>query len=141
MAYWDTSAILPLCVTQATSSLVRRLLKRDGRMIVWWGTPVELRSTLARLEREDVLSASGRRLAMSRLTVLQRSWREILPTEKVRSLAEDLPDHCGLCAADCFQLAAAVVWCRERPRGRSFICFDRDLAAAADRAGFSVIAP
>ena len=76
---------------------------------------------------------------MSRLAVLQRSWGEILPTEKVRSLAEEMPEQYGLRAADCFQLAAAVVWCRERPRGREFVCLDQELAQAADRAGFAVI--
>lgn len=100
---------------------------------------MELRSALARLVREGALSDGGRRRAVSRLAVLQRSWGEILPTEKVRSLAEQMPEQYALRAADCLQLAAAVVWCRERPRGRAFVCLDQELARAADRAGFTVI--
>ncbi|MDQ7843436.1 MAG: hypothetical protein QN141_11835 [Armatimonadota bacterium] len=38
-----------------------------------------------------------------------------------------------------FQLAAALVWCRERPRGRSFVCLDRALALAAGTLGFAVV--
>ena len=65
-------------------------------------------------------------------------WDEILPTEKVRSLAEDLPDSHGLRAADAAQLAAALVWCRERPKQRPMVCFDERLRTAAAALGFSV---
>lgn len=43
-------------------------------------------------------------------------------------------------AADAVQLAAALVWCRERPRNRPFVCFDRGLAASGTVLGFRVIA-
>jgi predicted nucleic acid-binding protein len=81
----------------------------------------------------------GRALAAARLAVLRRAWVEVLPTERVRSLAEVLPEQYDLRAGDAFQLAAAAVWCRERPRNRSFVCYDRRLALAAERMGFQVI--
>jgi hypothetical protein len=37
------------------------------------------------------------------------------------------------------QLAAALVWCNERPRRRVMVCFDERLAAAAEQAGFTLI--
>lgn len=41
-------------------------------------------------------------------------------------------------AADAAQLAAALVWCRERPKQRPLVCFDERLRAAATAVGFSV---
>ena len=107
-------------------------------MVVWWGTPVESRSAFARLVREGALSDTERAKAVTLLNQLRRSWDEIQPSEHVRSVAEDLPDRYGIRAADAVQLAAALVWCHERPRKRAFICFDDDLAKAASAAGFAV---
>jgi hypothetical protein len=56
----------------------------------------------------------------------------------VREIARDLPSAYGLRAMDSFQLAAALVWCREKPRNRPFITADIDLSNAATQAGFSV---
>jgi predicted nucleic acid-binding protein len=107
-------------------------------MIVWWGTPVEARSALARLLREGHLTPEKRLRAAARLAQLRVAWDEILPTEKVRSLAEEMPDTHGVRAADAVQLAAALVWCRERAKQRPFVCFDADLRMAATALGFSV---
>jgi predicted nucleic acid-binding protein len=110
-------------------------------MIVWWGTPVEVRSALARLVRDAHLTAEGRGRAVNRLGQLRVAWDEILPTEKVRLLAETLPDTYGVRAADAVQLAAALVWCRELPKQRPFVCFDERLRTAASALGFSVRPP
>jgi predicted nucleic acid-binding protein len=107
-------------------------------MIVWWGTPLEVRSALARLVREGQLVSDDRTRAVDLMTRLREAWDEILPSEKVRSLAEDMPDTHGLRAADAAQLAAALVWCKERPKGRAFVCFDQRLRTAASTLGFSV---
>ena len=139
MPFWDASAVVPLCHRQPATSVLRRLLTEHPRPVVWWDTAVEVRSALARLLREGALTAHGQQQALQRLSLLRRSWAEVLPTEALRSLAEDLPDIYGLRAADSLQLAAALIWCRERPRGRAFICFDDRLAEAAAAAGFDVI--
>lgn len=44
-------------------------------------------------------------------------------------------------SADAFQLAAALVWCANRPRNRTFITMDDKLALAAEEAGFSLLHP
>ena len=41
-------------------------------------------------------------------------------------------------AADAFQLAAALVWCRERTAGAGFVCLDGRLREAVAREGFEV---
>ncbi len=140
MAFWDASAVVPLCFHQPATGVLGRLARRHGKMIVWWGTPVEVRGALARLVREGVMTDDGLRYALARLTLLRRSWDEVLPTEKVRTLAEVMPAQYDLRASDAFQLAAAAVWCRERPQKRPFVCFDQRLADAAERLGFAVVA-
>ena len=107
-------------------------------MVVWWGTPLEARGAFARLVREGQLTAEERVTAVKLLGQLRVAWDQILPTEKVRSLAEDLPDTHGVRAADAAQLAAALVWCRDRPKQRPLVCFDERLRTAATALGFSV---
>ena len=138
MAFWDTSAIVPLCCSQAATVRGRRLHRELKRMVVWWGTSIEARSAFARLVREGHFTVAERAKAVRLLAQLRTAWDEILPTEKVRSLAEDLPDAQGVRAADAAQLAAALVWCRERPKARPFVCFDEALRTAATALGFSV---
>ena len=107
-------------------------------MVVWWGTPLEARSAFARLVRDGHMTAEERRAAVSLLAQLRVTWDEILPTEKLRSIAEDLPDAHNLGAADAAQLAAALVWCREHPKQRPLVCFDERLRTVATALGFSV---
>jgi len=138
MAFWDSSAIVPLCCVPSSTIQGRRLLAELGRMVAWWGTPVEARSAFARLLREGHLTTAQHSKAVRLLEQLRRSWDEILPTEAVRVHAEALPEQYGLRAGDAWQLAAALVWCRDRPRRRPFVCMDRRLAQAASALGFTV---
>jgi predicted nucleic acid-binding protein len=137
-AFWDTSAIVPLCCHQDASQELRRMARRIKPIVAWWGTTVEARSAFSRLLREGKMTARGLNLAIARLEVQSTSWIEVLPSERVRELAETLPEQYGLRALDSFQLAAALVWCREQPRGRWFVCADTRLAEIATKAGFSV---
>ena len=61
------------------------------------------------------------------------------PSDRARNIAEGLPDVYGLRALDSFQLAAALVWCNEKPKNRAFVCHDSKLSAAAQTAGFTVV--
>ncbi len=84
-------------------------------MVVWWGTPLEARSAFARLLRAGDMTRVERSAAVKLLGQLRVTWDEILPTERLRSPAEDLPDAHRSRAADAAQLAAALVWCRGGP--------------------------
>ena len=139
MAFWDTSAIVALCVHQPAGGRIRGLLAEHRRLVVWWATPVEVRSALARLVRKESITQAGMSQALDRLAALRRSWSEVVPTDKVRNLADDFPERHALRAADALQLAAALVWCREKPRKRVFVCLDERLAAAAENTGFQVV--
>jgi predicted nucleic acid-binding protein len=138
VAFWDASAIIPLCCSQPATAQGRRLQREFKRIVVWWGTPLEARSAFARLVREGRLTAEERVKAIRLLKQVRGGWDEIQPTERVRSLAEELPDGHVLRAEDAAQLAAALVWCRERPKQRPLIAFDERLRTAAAALGFSV---
>ena len=107
--------------------------------VVWWGSPVEVHSAIARLHRSGNLKDVEKQGALSRLDLLSRGWREILPGDHVRDLAQRLSDTHELRAADSLQLAAALTWCQQRPARRDFICADQQLSKAATAAGFIVL--
>ena len=137
-AYWDTSALLTLLVTQAGSSRARAVSRKMPHLVVWWGTAVEIRSAVARIVREGAVTPKGAVQALVRLEALRARWDEVEPSDPVRRLAEGFPETRGLRAGDAFQLAAALVWCKERPSHRPFVSFDNALAAAAEAEGFEV---
>ncbi len=136
--FWDSSALVPLCVRQTASPGLRTLWRQSSRIVVWSGSTVEIRSALSRLQRDRHIDAKGLQLAVARLEAMRRGWHEIISSEKMRLIAEDLPDTYGLRALDSFQLAAALVWCKEKPKGRLFVCVDIRLSEAAQKAGFTV---
>ena len=84
------------------------------------------------------MSEDGFRQTGARLSVLSRSWAEVLPVEAVREQAEELLTRYGIRAADSLQLAAALVWCQGHPHGRTFICLDERLGESASAMGFEV---
>ena len=135
--FWDSSALVPLCVDQAASALSKAALKAKS-LAVWWGTPMEMMSAFTRLLRSGEISQADFRIALTRLAELRRMWIEVQPTETVRLLAENLLQQHSLRAADAVQLAAALVWSNQHPRKRVFVCFDGRLSEAAEKENFTV---
>ena len=74
--------------------------------------------------------------ARVRLDRMRSEWQEVDPSEKLREQAERLVDRFPLKAADAQQLAAAMVWCIGRLKGRAFISGDSQLLDAARQLGF-----
>ena len=136
--FWDASGLVPLCVDEVTSRQAQSYL-RDRLPVVWWGSVVEVHSAIARLHRLGKLNDAEKKGALSRLDLLRRGWREILPSDLVRDLALHQLNIYELRAADSLQLAAALTWCRERPARRSFLSGDQRLSKAAAAAGFSML--
>ncbi len=139
-AFWDSSALIPLCVQERTSNKVKTLA-RQFAPVVWWGTTVEIHSAIARLHRSGELNDAGRQAALNRLSLLNRGWREILPSDKLRIQAEVLLDTYSLRSADSLQLASAMIWCQQRPARQRFVSTDLRLCQAARLAGFAIISP
>jgi len=92
-----------------------------------------------RVHREGDLTSSGLSRAQTLLESLRERAYEVQPVEEVRARAQRLLAVHRLRAADSLQLAAALVWCRERPQGVRFVCLDERLRAAALLEGFLVV--
>ncbi len=135
LAFWDTSALVPLCVPQVATPRLS-VLSDTYDAAVWWATPVELASALARLERLKEITGTdainARRLAKG----LADWWYMIDPSDELRSQAIRLVDRYDLRAADSLQLAAALEWCGDVPQGHVFLAADRRLREAALLSGF-----
>ena len=138
-AFWDTSALVPLCV-QGQPSPAARLLVQQYSIAVWWATPVEMRSAFERLLRMGHLTYPEHASAGQRLERLRRSWRELQPSEALRAHAERFLTTYSLKAADALQLAAAWTWCAGRPGAALFISGDAQLLGAAQQVGFGIVA-
>lgn len=139
IAFWDTSAILPLCCSQTFTAQSKKWLRKYPKIVIWWGTSVEIKSGLARLRRDKHLTEKEVVKAAHLWEKLKKTSRIVSPVERVLELANDLPENYGLRALDSSQLAAALVWCQENPRRRPFITADAKLAEAAEKAGFTEI--
>jgi predicted nucleic acid-binding protein len=136
--FWDTSAIAPLLVQEPRTARVRELLEWDAELAVWWATPVECWSLLARRAREGGFPAGSEDEAANRLDLLRAAWYEVLPSEAVRMRARRLLRLHPLRAADALQLAAAQVWAAD-DEAAEFVAADARLCDAARLEGLVVI--
>ena len=139
MRFWDTSAVVPLCITEPSSKAVRSILTRDSLMVVWWTTRTECVSALMRQTREGSLRNEDERQARQVLGHLADAWVEVQPTEILRATAERLLAVHALRAADAFQLAAALHWCQRHPTNMEFVSFDSRLREAGHKEGFTLL--
>jgi uncharacterized protein len=137
--FWDASAVVALLVDEAGQARVRRYFDEDPAMIVWWGTRTECISALVRRERDGSIDAAGVTAAVTRLRRLTDVWREVLPTNPVRDLAERMLRAHPLRAADALQLAAAVMTAADDPGALTFVSLDERLNEAAAREGLTVL--
>ncbi len=138
MRFWDSSALVPLLVTEVTSDLRRTQYDADPWAVVWFGTLVEIESSLVRRQRDGQLPADVEHAARKRLTEITKQWTEVIPTNEVRARAIRLLRVHQLRAADAFQLAAALTFCREQPQHLPFLTVDQRLRDAASLEGFPV---
>ena len=139
IAFWDTSAILPLLCSQIFTTQSKKWLRKYPKTVIWWGTSAEINCGLARLKRDGHLTEKETVKALKLWGNFKKSARIVAPVECVLELANSLPENYGLRALDSFQLAAALVWCQENPRRRPFITADLRLSEAAEKAGFTEI--
>lgn len=138
MKFWDSSAIIPLCVEEQRSEAMRAIAKEDSNLAAWWGTSVECCSAFARIRRENKITLYEEQLLRGQLDKLAEYWGEISPSEEVRILARRLLVRHSLRAADSLQLAAAIIWTSNQPEGFDFVCLDKRLREAAQTEGFTV---
>jgi predicted nucleic acid-binding protein len=131
--------VVPLLIAEAKRSDMLSVLARDPVMAVWWGTPVEVHSAIARLERSRDITTDAASETIERLDKLAQSWVEILPTPRLRRAAQRLLRVHALRGADALQLAAALEAFEGEYSAREFVCLDENLTEAAKREGFRVV--
>ena len=139
MKFWDASALVPLLVTEKTTTRLQALARRDPEMLAWWGSSIECASALARLERDGALGAKAAETAFGRLTQIAKAWHEIEPGELVRENAVRFFRVHPLRAADALQIAAAFVAAERRPASLQVVTLDERLGDAMRKEGFAVV--
>jgi hypothetical protein len=104
-------------------------------IVVWWATPVEIASALARFLRMKQLDSHDWGKASRLAKNLSCLWSVIQPSDRLRTTSMQLVERYDR-AADSFQLAAALEWCEYVPEGRIFLSVDQKLRDAALLTGF-----
>ena len=138
MKYWDSSALVPLCVEETSSARLIRLYRSDPAVVTWWGSEIECVSALARLEREGAMTEAMISTALDRLGALRLAWHEVQPSRALRDTAVRLLRVHALRAPDAIQLSSALIAADREPGALEFVCLDARLASAARREGFTV---
>ena len=138
MRFWDSSALVPLLAAEPATRPMLALYLQDPEAVVWWATPVECASAVARLEREGGLGIESATQAFARLDALAASWLQVEPSDEIRETARRLLRVHPLRAADALQLAAAIAAAERRPPTMTFVTLDDRLRAAAAREGFAL---
>jgi len=136
-AFWDSSALIPLCTRQTQTERATKYFDSHG-VAVWWSTHVEIISVLARLLRMGEIDEDEFRVGKQLALTIATNWVSITPSAKIAAGACSLLELYPLRAADALQLAAALEWSEDKPKGRVFLCFDQRLREAATFSGFTV---
>jgi uncharacterized protein len=136
MRFWDSSALVPLLAAEPSTRQIQALLAQDAEVVVWWATSVECASAVARLARDEALSAADAAGAFVRLDQLSASWSQVEPSDEIHEIARRLLRVHPLRAADALQLAAASLAAERRPSTLAFVTLDDRLREAAGKEGF-----
>ena len=139
MNFWDSSALNAVLLAEAESGRIKRVLRVDPGIVVWWGSRAECASAIFRKTREGRLVDSDLEPVLDRLHHIMTDALVIRPEDALLDTAIRLMRRNSLSAADAVQLSAAVTWCRERPQGKGFVCLDQRLREAARREGFRLL--
>ena len=139
LKFWDSSALLVLAARDRSSERVEALLRRDPDVAFWWGSPLTCLSLLADARRRNRLTELGFDHSRAVLDHLRSRSFEVQPTPEVRAQASRLIALHPLEADQSLELAAALAWCGERPRGMGFVSLDSPLRLAAALEGFRVL--
>ena len=136
-AYWDSSALVPLCVFQP-QTVAAQVLYAKYKIVTWWATQVEIVSGLARLTRAGAMTQQQFLLSKPFVQNLASGWLAVHESASIAPNACRLLELHPLRAADALQLSAALETCEHNPLGFALITADQRLADAARQMGFSV---
>lgn len=139
MIFWDSSAVVPLIVREASSEKLLQIYQSDPEMLVWWATELECVSAICRRERDAHVHAGHASSAFGRLKRLTESWHEVQAGDRVKATARRLLRTHNLRSADALQLAAAITIAQGDASRIVFLTLDDRLRVAAEREGLSLV--
>lgn len=139
MKFWDASAVIPLVLSEPRSEEVRKIHSSDQEVLIWWGTPVEMVSAIARSEREGRISLTEMTALITLTREFASSCTVIEPVNAISERAQRLLCAHALRASDALQLGSALVALKDNPRNFSLVSLDTRLRSAATREGFLVL--
>lgn len=130
--YLDTSSAIKLYVSENGSDVVSELVGAASLVATSVVTYAESRAALARLRREEALTAAKLKAAKRQLDEQWPSFVTILATDALCQAAADLAEQYALRGFDSIHLASyAEVAKRAGPSETQFSSFDDRLNAAA----------
>lgn len=135
IAYFDTSAIIPLIIDEASTSLCTRVWNESARIVSVRLLYAEARAALARAERLGRLTRPQLMRAIAELDSLVNEVDHIEVSAQLAYAAGELAQLHGLRGYDAVHLAAAIA---VADRDLVLITGDGSLAAAAAAVGLSV---
>jgi uncharacterized protein len=135
IAYFDTSAIIPLIINEPSTDRCGRVWNDSSRVVSVRLLYPEARAALAKAERMGRLSASQRDAAVVELESIISEVDHIEVTEVLARRAGELAQAHGLRGYDAMHLAAALAVV---DNDVVLITGDSDLAKAANSIGIAV---
>ena len=135
IAYFDTSAIIPLIVKEPSSERCNRVWNESSRVVSVRLLYPEARSALAKAERMGRLSAQQREAAIVELETIISEVDHIEVTEALAHRAGELAQAHGLRGYDAVHLAAASA---VADSDVVLVTGDSDFANAANSIGIAV---
>lgn len=139
MRFWDSSAIVPLFISEPSSRRLRALLASDPDVALWTLTEAEVVSALGRRQRAGDLGDAAAIAAERELDRALDVWVVVGDVTGVLRTARKLLKLYRLRTADALQLAAATLLSENRPEILPLVTLDDRLAEAARREGFPVL--
>lgn len=139
MKFWDASALAPLVAQDQANDALESQYGDGSDVWVWWVTPVEIASSIARRERHGEMTTAEASAGLATLAVMVAAWHEVQPGPALRQTAQRLLRVHPLRAADSLQLASALAVAADQPGTVEFVCRDARLSEAAAREGLNVI--
>lgn len=139
MRFWDSSAIVPLLIREATSGDLRALLATDVHIAASFITSLEVGSALWRRDHNNELSSDEHAAADDAFEKLNQSWSEVADIFDAREVALEVITRHALRSGDAIQLASALIACGYDAASLPFVTLDNTLASAARAEGFIVL--
>lgn len=138
MRFWDTSAVVPLLITEPQSETMRALLAEDPTIATAAITPIEITGAIWRRRHHHEINFSAHHDADITFAELSRRWREVVQSALVTETALRVLSRHPLRTLDSLQLASAIVLA-PRPEYLPFVTLDKRLKAIASAEGFTVL--